>query len=230
MMFMVRARLLQERLKATSLLTVVCTLVVVTTTMEASGLDLTVVQPQRPRLGKTYGEWGTAWWQWVLGIPLATNPLLDTTGAFCAEGQEGRVWFLAGTLGGAGERHCTVPAGKYLFFPIVTEIWIATEPGETASQARREVNTGIDGMNFLKVTVNGRPVRQLRNHRAESPVFQVVLPINNLAGLAPGAYGPAVTDGYWAMLGPVASGSYDISIRGRTNTFAVRVLYHLTVE
>src|SRR5947207_2608039 len=50
--------------------------------------------------GNTYGEWSARWWQWVLAIPVATNPNLDTTGAHCGEGQAGPVWFLAGTFGG----------------------------------------------------------------------------------------------------------------------------------
>jgi hypothetical protein len=33
--------------------------------------------------GNTYGEWSARWWQWVMAIPAATNPNLDTTGANC---------------------------------------------------------------------------------------------------------------------------------------------------
>ena len=49
--------------------------------------------------GNTYGEWAAEWWQWALETPASVNPVLDMTGEFCAEGQKGHVWFLAGTFG-----------------------------------------------------------------------------------------------------------------------------------
>ena len=59
-----------------------------------------------------------------------TNPLLDTTGAYAAAGQENGIgpankyFFLTGTFGnaythGPVTRTATVPKGKALFFPII---------------------------------------------------------------------------------------------------------------
>ena len=45
-----------------------------------------------------YRTLSAKWWQWAISIPAATNPLLDTTGANCAQGQAGHVWFLAGSM------------------------------------------------------------------------------------------------------------------------------------
>src|SRR5215831_17578658 len=53
--------------------------------------------------GNTYGEWSARWWQWLMSIPSDKNPNLDPTGAHCAEGQIGPVWFLAGTFGTLGD-------------------------------------------------------------------------------------------------------------------------------
>ena len=62
--------------------------------------------------GNTYGEWSARWWQWALAIPAATNPVLDETGADCAEGQIGQVGFLASSFfGGTFDRACAVPTG-----------------------------------------------------------------------------------------------------------------------
>ena len=55
-----------------------------------------VYPPGSNPLGVTYGEWTAKWWQWLLSIPGPVNPNLDTTGANCAQGQSGPVWFLAG--------------------------------------------------------------------------------------------------------------------------------------
>src|SRR4051812_33587526 len=59
-----------------------------------------IVPPGARVLGKTYGEWGAAWWTWAYRIPAATNPVSDPTGEFCHEGQSGPVFFLAGNFGG----------------------------------------------------------------------------------------------------------------------------------
>ena len=55
----------------------------------ASGID--VVPPQSTAYGSHFADWAAQWWQFVLSIPLADNPLLDETGAGCAiEKQIGR--------------------------------------------------------------------------------------------------------------------------------------------
>src|SRR5690242_14852401 len=75
--------------------------------------------------GNTYGEWSARWWQWLTAIPAATNPNFDTTGANCAVGQVGPVWFLAGTFSSAPPkitRSCTIPHGKALLFTPLTQL------------------------------------------------------------------------------------------------------------
>src|SRR2546423_13002944 len=69
----------------------------------------------------SYIEWTGKWWRWALCIPKSNNPLLDSTGEHCAEGQTGPVWFLAGTTCKihSSERKCTIPSGKALLFPII---------------------------------------------------------------------------------------------------------------
>src|SRR5262249_7983648 len=89
------------------------------TTGFLGGEDERVIERNSNTFGNTYGEWSAQWWQWVLSIPAATNPNLDTTGANCGMGQAGPVWFLAGAFGGTFTRFCTVPAGKALFFAIL---------------------------------------------------------------------------------------------------------------
>ncbi len=63
--------------------------------------------------GMTYGEWSAAWWSWAVGIPAATNPILDVTGEFGDIDQEGPVVFLAGSFGATVERALTIPRGKF---------------------------------------------------------------------------------------------------------------------
>src|SRR5262245_59832273 len=78
-----------------------------------------VIPPQANPHGQSYSEWAADWWQWALEAPTPTNPLIYQTGAQCASGQVGHVWFLAGELGsGTTTRTCTIPKGTALFFPM----------------------------------------------------------------------------------------------------------------
>jgi hypothetical protein len=78
-----------------------------------------VIPPQAHPFGLSYGEWGARWWSWAFSFPLAQLPLLQAGEVDCSLGQSGSVWFLAGTVGGAATRSCTIPTGTALFFPII---------------------------------------------------------------------------------------------------------------
>lgn len=116
--------------------------------------------PQVEAYGKTYKKWSAKWWQWVHSIPAGSNPLLDTTGEHCAEGQfafgNDKVWFLAGTTGGEAERHCTVPHGKALLYPLVNGFFI-NGPNEnfTVEAKRTALADVLDLACGLQSTLDG---------------------------------------------------------------------------
>lgn len=58
------------------------------------------------------------WTRWAVSQPNADGAIADPTGEKCAMGQEGSVWYLAGTFGGPVERECDIPIGKKLVFPL----------------------------------------------------------------------------------------------------------------
>src|SRR5262245_29262748 len=79
-----------------------------------------LLPPDASVAGKTQEEWSREWWQWAGSFKWNASPVADQTGALCANGQRGEVWFLAGTYDtGRTIRTCTVPRGKHLFFPLV---------------------------------------------------------------------------------------------------------------
>src|SRR3954467_3003918 len=83
-----------------------------------------------PPSGTSYNNLAVAWWQYALGQSAPTNPLTDRTGATCGVGQSGPVFFLSGAAGSATvTRHCSVPAQKQLFFPLVNAFDVHT-PGD----------------------------------------------------------------------------------------------------
>lgn len=218
-----------------------------------------VIPPHASPNGHTYGEWSAKWWQWALGLPPDINPLLDPTGDLAGSGQEGQVWFLAGTFGGPAERNAVIPAGKKLFFPIVN--WTVWEPDDDETARLIVEHLGLDPNVLteaeilritaawladrstpLSCTVDGVPLANLGNYRAESPDYEFILDddLAALFGLPGGLKTPAVADGYWIMLAPLPVGEHTIEFHGVVDiseangdpfdlSFAVDVIYHLTV-
>jgi len=198
-----------------------------------------VLPPNSVPYGKTYAEWGAAWWQWALSIPAARNPVSDHTGQFCDQGQSGPVWFLAGTFGFSTERSCTVPAGKALFFPLVNRISGAgvgscepTKPG-VACDVDAFIRSALDFLarvDILEAEVDGVPLQDLAQYVALSTPFAVTLPSGAVFGLPAGKFAPHIASGYWLMLAPLPSGQHTIRFRGGiTGSFDVHVTYLLTV-
>jgi len=192
--------------------------------------------------GNTYGEWSARWWQWLFSVPAATNPVNDSTGAQCAQGQTGKVWFLAGTFVGAVTRTCSVPQGKALFFPIENATFGAavgdcepTAPGVRCVEVvlRAAAAASMDSVT-LEGSIDGVPLLDLSDYRVQSPVFSVTVPEGNLVGIPSGTYTPMVSDGYWLMLAPLSRGAHDIHFKvvvtgGVFNGSVTEVTYHLNV-
>jgi hypothetical protein len=164
-----------------------------------------VLPPGSEPYGLSYGEWGALWWQWAEATDFL--PVVDETGEFCHLGQEGPVWFLAGTILSPApaqiERECTVPAGKALFFPLMN-IAVSTEgPGFedlTEDELREIANWLVDQM-AVSCTVNGKELEDLDKYVADSPLFTFF-------------EHDAVADGFWIMLAPLPVGEHTIEFSG----------------
>src|SRR5258706_15099654 len=73
--------------------------------------------------GMTQSELTQRWWQWAASFQYADSPVSDSTGERCGAGQEGPVWFLAGTYGSAPARRTRhIPAGKDPFFSLLKQL------------------------------------------------------------------------------------------------------------
>jgi hypothetical protein len=186
------------------------------------------------------------WWQWALSTPASENPLLDTTGAFAAGNQHGRVWFLAGNLGGTTVRNINVPAGKALFFPIVNTfdaedgIARAAAPGGTivfmvqkpVQTAQALVSTIIATATGLSCTVDGSPLQISAANLEQSKPFSVFLPVDNIVGVPAGVYFPSVDSGYYVLLPPLSPGQHTIHFAGGLTYFpySLDVTDYITVQ
>jgi len=238
-------------------------LVAVSSAARAAGVGNLVVDPHSTVSGLTYGEWGAAWWQWVLAIPpCSTGPIdpnhptacagtpapnFDPTGASCGLDQSGPVWFLAGTAYntetfGAPTRSCTIPAGKYIFFPIINLIddWpcppafhFNPAPGKSLEDfLTNDANTYFTPVPPMDVEVDGVTLPQPFRYRATSPLVGFTADpgwaVNDPC--ITGTPEVGVADGFWVMLRPLSVGHHTLHFRGGASPgFVTEVTYHLTI-
>jgi len=218
------------------LLVLLCSALFGTAHAADKNLNPRVMRPQSNAYGRSLGDWAGVWTQWVMAIESDRNPSLDTTGEFGREGQSGRVWFLAG--GDNVERTVTIPAGKSLLFPVYNTVWWS-EPGDgwDTTLLLAGANAWIDRVDILDVTIDGRALRNLKAYRAES-TFSLWMPEDNLVDVWYGAeypggmYEPAVADGYWVLLAPLAKGHHELHIQGGISGpdgHSIDVTYHITM-
>ena len=218
----------------------------------ANGDEVEIVDIDEDPEGQTYGRWAAAWWEWGFEIPGATNPLVDMTGEHCGERQaETDVWFLAGFLGDPGGpvvRECTVPEGRFLFFPLINSAaaaFLNDPPEQRTEEFIREVARCQFGVELF-LEVDGEEVEEDEDLQElftgesgnQSPLFNVQLPPGNLFGFTEDSlpellFSPTAEEGYYAMLEPLEPGEHTIhwvaSGCGDPD-FTQDITYHLTVE
>jgi len=213
-----------------------------------------LAQPSGPRAiiapiptspeGQTYGRWAAAYWQWALGIPAASNPVLDATGEYCAQRQVGEVWFLAGSFSSDPVvRACEVPAGKSLFFPLINTAYFAflNDPPETRTEeyvraagscsVPAEISVTIDGFNIP------RPTQFFTGGSgSQSPIFNVQLPPGNVfgddgTGIPELVLSPSAEQGYYLFVQPLRPGTHTIrwTASGCGSGWSQDITYNLTV-
>ena len=215
----------------------------------------------RPDGNGKYAELTARWWQWIYAQQAVdkdgtnTNPLLDSTGAYAAVGQENGIgpankyFFLAGNIGGDMTRTVTVPRGKILFFPVINyEADNAVPPNPDGSLVNNKVpalrkmaGDFVDATESKYARLDGKPLQDLR---VKSPTFAYTLPDENslyayyAANYDPvyggpqyqGTIKPVVSDGYWVAVGSLAPGQHTLEFGGSSSGFTLNLVYHLTVE
>lgn len=191
--------------------------------------------------GQTYGRWAAEWWQWVLSLPAATNPIVDTTGANCALGQIDKVWFLAGSGGNESvSRSCTIPSGRSIFFPLINSVFVAfpDDPAREKTERFVRAHSQCTDVRFHEVTVDGVPVANPAQYftgpsGSPSPLFNALVPGDNFFGLPAGTMtSPDGEQGYYLFLWPLSPGRHTIRwlVTGCTPGAVQDLTYHLTVR
>jgi len=196
------------------------------------------VPPQAYPHGLSYGQWQARWNQWAYSLPIPDNPGFDETGAKCANGQTGHVWFTSFVShDGTTTRACSIPSGTALFVLVAALECSNVEPppffGNNAAELRECATNGYDdfwGDAVLSMTVDGIAVSNLLSYRSVTPLFSFALPGDNLLGLPAGTVGSGVSDGVYVFLSPMNVGSHTVAIHiGSTAFGTVDEIYQLTV-
>jgi hypothetical protein len=193
-----------------------------------------VFAPHSTVKGKTLGEYAADWWKWASLAPVPVNPTLDTTGANAALNQGDKVFFIAGGPGGTFDRTVCIPSGTNVFFPVANAVWVTfpDDPVLPVDEYRNFIRPTVDQLTGMYATIDGCPVDVAPHRETDPGGFQVTVPQDNLYGLDPGTYGPAVTDGYWLMLSPLSKGEHTITFGTNPTTaggFDLDVTYHINV-
>ena len=181
-----------------------------------------VLAPDVTVAGVDQSNWSQRWWQWAGGFRRDESPVTDPDGGRCDAGQTGAVWFLAGTYGSHRVvRRCRVPAGTFVFFPLVNYVVVALPRGRfdcrsIVGSAKR----ATDDASFLFLEIDGKRVDELADHRQASVGCFTMLDSRL----------PAASDGYYVMLAPLPRGTHVLHFGGRLPTLAQAVTYTLIVE
>lgn len=171
---------------------------------------------------RTQEMWSARWWMWAASFDGA-GPVTDTTGDLCGMRQEGEVFFLAGTYEhGPIQRTCKVPAGKHLFFPLVA--WIVMPDGAGPCQdLTAQARAMTDRPKAMYLELDGVRQPDMEKRRVASSCF-------NVGALRGGPKMMGASNGYWAMLEPLAPGRHTLHFGGTLPSLAQDVTYTLLVE
>lgn len=186
-----------------------------------------VVLPQEHVAGRSQAQWSRDWWQWAGSFSNQESPVADRTGALCAAKQSGPVWFLAGTYGTRRTvRTCTVPRGKYLFFPLINYVVMprsarATSCADMISDAA-EITAEAS---LLVLDIDGTRIQKLERHRQTTDCFDM----GERAMPKIKVY-PSAAAGYYVMLRPLPAGKHTLNFGGALPSMLQAITYELTVE
>jgi hypothetical protein len=177
----------------------------------------TIDPPNSIVAGQPIADWTLGWWTWALSFSAVTgqNPFTDPTGALATVNNNGPVFYVAGTQGGASQpRHFTVGANTPLLFAMVNQAWIQY-PVPLLHEVAADFFTGSAN---LIATIDGVPVPNLTSYAETSDIGSLGLAVpgslGELEGPTPGFVAdpadcpnftpdllcPAISMGYYLMV------------------------------
>ena len=189
--------------------------------------DGIVLAPATLPYGASYQDWSARWWQWTL------SQSTDQTN-YVSDNITGPVRFLAGAPGSIKEaRAVVIPAGTPLFFSVLST-WAdnsdcPTFDNNTVTQLQAGADQNWSLASAVSCAIDGVTITNLDNPQT-SPYFTKATPFGYTTALNHSVlqtvYGnlpcidggttvsPAVADGVYLMLAPLAPGIHTIHFTG----------------
>ncbi len=185
-------------------------------------------------LGKSYGEWTKAYWQWLLPIVKSQSPY---GAGDCTQGQSGAVWFLTpGVNLKPNTRTCTIPSDKAILVPIIHNLCMpcpesdgCTTPIKPAELQKCQTDF-FGSADTLQLIVDDKTLGTTTDfalYRVPSGVFswkapsaakdQIIACTGPVAAndcSVPEGDRSGLSDGYWVILKPLPVGQHTIFLRG----------------
>ena len=183
-----------------------------------------LTRPDEGAEGKSRAEWVQEYWRWSRSFPAGEEPYKDKDGSRCAQNQGGPVWFLTGGGNDAVSRACEIPAGKYIFLPVLAVLGEAdaTKPG--ACERMREILERVtESAADLEVEVDQIKIPNFIAWRQATGCFD----LKTDKGVR-----QVRSDGFSLLLKPLSPGSHTVKFGGRflENGFSQSAEYKLTVR
>jgi hypothetical protein len=166
--------------------------------------------------GKALHQYANKWWQWTSTMGDEESPVRDKTGEYCHVNQNGDVWFLAGGYGTSKiKRHCIIPHGKYIFFPIINmAYWPEQDVSKTCEEVKQESALNNSELYLVYAELDGLSIPNVRNNRIKS---QNCFDLHERLALTQSTKKvyPTATDGYWLMLKPLSKGVHSLKFNAQ---------------
>jgi hypothetical protein len=180
---------------------------------------------------ESYLKWIEKWWQWAFHTPKDQNPITDKTGEYSGIGQNGPVWYLAGTTGNTShaQRNCVIPHGKSILFPIIVSQFSRSEkPTMSDQELIRYTAKDIDQTSFLEAIVDDITLTGLSRFRIRNWIHLDIV-AGNIWDVKSGPT-KAVSDGFWVFLKPLDDGKHTIRFHGVEPNFETSVTYNIIMR
>ena len=191
-----------------------------------------VLPPTARVQGMTLGEWSAKLGQALLEIPASVNPGLGYPWTNCYLERIGNVG-LGVSYFYSGSSECEMPAGMILYLNIVAAEWDTSVPPPSGVWTEETLRAFV--LQFvpenLEASVDGIPVRNLEAYTTLTPLFQLVVPEDNVIGGVPAGTYDAIIYCTGFMLAPLSPGEHTVHVHGEVPSFPFIYdwVYHITV-
>lgn len=191
--------------------------------------------------GTPYTKWTERWWNWLVGIPIKSNPARDPSGQYGGTNQQDKnVWFLAGEVKGKAKRKIKIPEQRAILLPVVNFEWSEFEMPRfegKRKELREFTEDYLNDMYSLDAIIDEGKDKELKLYTGElckyriASDFDITFSADNIFSTRSGTT-KASGDGYWMFIRESVfkkGEEHTIWLRGITQYYQTEVKYEITI-